>query len=174
MKAAGILAVLVFALMGPTTATATFCPGFESLEEHLQEADVVFTGTVVATRNLDRTAVVQVHEVWKGAPLPAQVTVHGGPDDPNMWSSAERTFERGDYLFATNLHDGKLTDNVCSATGKWLAELEAFRPAGAQPPIGVAVRAAVEDAGVPAAVGIGLAGLLIFLLGLALATALRR
>lgn len=174
MKAAGLLAVLAVALVVPGAATATICVGFESLEEHLQEADVVFTGTVVATRNLERTAVVQVHEVWKGGPLPAQVTVHGGPDNPNMGSSAERTFQRGDYLFATDLHEGKLTDNNCSATGEWVPELEAFRPAGAQPPIGVAVGAGGEDAVLSPGVGIGLAGVVLLVLGLGLATAFRR
>ena len=111
---------------GPARASCAAPPG---LAEHLASADIVFVGTVVELSNADRTAVVTVEETWTGPALPGTVTVQGGPDDPMMASSVDRTFVLGGhYLFAVLSAEGKLWDNSCSATREWAPELAAMRP----------------------------------------------
>lgn len=105
------------------------CAAPPGLAEHLASADVVFVGTVVELSNADRTAVVAVEETWTGPALAATITVQGGPDDPTIASSVDRTFVLGGhYLFAVLSAEGKLWDNICSATREWVPELAAMRP----------------------------------------------
>lgn len=136
----------------PAPASAS-CAMPPETPEHLAAADVVFVGTVQSLGDLNRTATFAVAEQWHGDPLPAMVTVHGGPGDPMTASSADRRYELGiRYLVAAWWKDGGLTDNACSATRPWSDELAAFRPAGVRvpPPI-----ASEGDVGVPAAVLVG-------------------
>lgn len=112
----------------PATAAAS-CAQFPPLEEHLARADVVFVGTVVSVTDEQRTALVQVEEIWRGSQLPAEVTVHGG-FDPGAFTSVDRGFEAGArYLFAPSIAEGRLQDSSCSATQLWSDELADLRPA---------------------------------------------
>lgn len=130
------LASLTFAALQPTPAVAS-CAEFPPLREHLADADVVFTGTVIGLHNQDRTATFAVTEIWRGPDLLPEVVVHGGMDDPNTFSSVDRTFELGaDYLVASRVVDGELVDNACSATQPWNARLAELRPDDARSPDG--------------------------------------
>jgi hypothetical protein len=112
----------------PATAAAS-CGEMPPVDEHLSAAEIVFVGTVVSLTNLDRTALVDVHEVWAGAALPAQVTVHGGMDDPQAMTSTDRTYTAGvRYLFAVTMQDDRMSDDACTATREWTAELADLRP----------------------------------------------
>jgi hypothetical protein len=118
---------LAFALV-PGSAAAS-CAEFPPLEAHLAQAEVVFVGTVSAVTDEQRTALIDVEEVWRETDLPAQVTVHGGLEDL-AFTSVDRTFETGTrYLFAASLNEGRLEDNACSATQAWTDDLAELRPA---------------------------------------------
>ena len=150
-------AVLALALaLLPGTAAAS-CIEFPPIEEHLAQAQVVLVGTVQAVTNQDRTAQVEVHEIWRGGDIPALVTVYGGPDDPNMATSTDRSYRPGiRYLFAVQALDGRLEDNGCTATQEWTDDLAALRPANATSP--PATTADERGGSVPtAAIVIGLA-----------------
>jgi hypothetical protein len=122
-------------LLLPGVAAAS-CAEPPPLARHLGQADVVFVGTVVNLRNDDRAATFAVSEVWSGPELPAMVTVHGGPDEPGLMTSVDRSYQGGvKYLVAASLVDGTITDNTCSATRAWDESLAALRPAEARPPI---------------------------------------
>lgn len=113
----------------PGTATAS-CGEMPPIDEHLSAAEIVFVGTVVSLTNVDRTALVDVHEVWSGAALPAQVTVHGGMDDPQTMTSVDRTYSVGvRYLFAVTIQGDRMSDDACTATREWTDELADLRPA---------------------------------------------
>ncbi len=152
----GVLA-LALALL-PGTAAAS-CMEFPPLEEHLAQAQVVLVGTVQAVTNEDRTARVEVHEIWRGDDVPALVTVHGGPDDLEMTTSGDRYYRPGvRYLFAVQALDGRLEDNACTATQEWTDDLAALRPADATSP--PATTADERGGTIPAtAIVIGLAAL---------------
>jgi hypothetical protein len=107
------------------------CAQFPPLEQHIAQADVVFVGTVLSTADEQRTALVEVDEIWHGAELPQQVTVHGAMSSTGF-SSIDRTFETGvRYLFATAFANGRLDDNSCTATQPWTDELARLRPTSA-------------------------------------------
>lgn len=155
---AAVLAGLTLGLL-PGAASAS-CAEFPPLGEHLDQAEVVFVGTVVALTNLDRTAEVAVEEVWRGEGIPARVTVHGGEDDPTMMTSVDRTFVAGTrYLFAATFDEGGLRDDSCTATREWSEDLAEFRPTSVSTPE-PAEGAASDGVPVPA-IGIVLAVLAI-------------
>lgn len=130
-----VVAAALAALLLPTAASGS-CMEPPPLKRHIEQAESVFVGTVVDLANDRRTAAVQVSEVWRGPDLPAAVTVHGGPDEPDMMTSVDRFYEGGTtYLFAASLVDGRLTDNSCSATRPWDETLDELRPADARPPV---------------------------------------
>lgn len=115
-------------------AVAASCAGFPPLEEHLAQAEVVFVGTVVSVTDEQRTALVEVEEIWRGPELPAEVTVNGGFPDLGF-TSVDRSFETGArYLFASSLNEGRLEDNACTATQAWSDDLAALRPIGVSTP----------------------------------------
>jgi len=117
---------LAFAVV-PGTAVAS-CAEFPPLEDHLAQADVVFVGTVVAVTDEQRTALIDVEEIWRGPDLAAQVTVHGGFEDVGF-TSVDRSFEEGvRYLVAASFNEGRLEDNACSATRAWTDDLADLRP----------------------------------------------
>lgn len=128
----GLLVLL--AAPGGATASCVMLPG--GIEEQWQTSDVVFVGTVTATENMDRRALVDVEEIWKGGDLPAEVVVHGGPDDPGTMSSVDRTYIAGTrYVFAVMLVDGELQDNGCSGTVDASSiDLDAMRPTDTREP----------------------------------------
>ncbi|MGH2427470.1 MAG: hypothetical protein ACRDGV_01095 [Candidatus Limnocylindria bacterium] len=146
---------IALALLPGTVAAS--CMEFPPIAQHLAQAEVVLVGTVREVANEDRTAQVEVHEIWSGPEVPSLVTIHGGPDDPTMMTSADRFYRPGTrYLFAVQLLKGRLEDNGCTATQEWTDDLAALRPADATSP--PAATTGDGGGGVPAtAVAIGLA-----------------
>lgn len=108
-----------------------------SPEQQVEEAGYVFVGTVTEVTNSGRTATFEVDEVWvrpsDGATLGSEVVVHGGPGEPNVTSSVERTFETGvRYLVFPHVDGGRFTDDICTPTTTWTEALADARPADAQ------------------------------------------
>lgn len=100
-----ILLVLSAALWAssPSSALAS-CAAVGTPSPH------VFTGLVVATRSHDRVATVQTDDGQT-------VEVHGGPDDPGVFTSSDRTFERGGrYEFHPGNGTNPFEDSQCTAT----------------------------------------------------------
>lgn len=159
----GLLLALGTWLLLPTRVAAS-CMAPPPIEVAIEEADVVFVGTVRELSNQNRTAGVEVHEVWRGTELPGAVTVHGGPDDPNMLTSADRSFTRGTtYLFVPSAERGILLDNACSSTTVWSDELAALRPDDARPAAGQPDDSARGGVPVPViALGVGALALALF------------
>lgn len=162
-----LLGVAVGLLPGTVLAS---CAGFPAIEEHLERAEIVFIGTVVSLADSDRTAVVDVEEVWRGEEIPARVTVYGAadPDDPTMMTSVDRVYASSTrYLFAVTLDEGRLRDDSCTATREWSEDLAALRPTTVTTPVPVE---SDPGAGVPApaiaivlaVIAIGAVGLLAF------------
>lgn len=136
MRTRSVVAAITLGLVGLLApgAAAASCAEFPPLEEHLAQAEVVFVGTVVSVTDEQRTALVQVEEIWRGPELPAEVTVHGGFPDLGF-TSADRSFETGvRYLFAPSLNEGRIEDNACTATQAWSDDLAAFRPTSTSTP----------------------------------------
>ena len=137
---ASITWVLVVA--GPATASCVMPP---PTGRAVDEADVVFIGTVTSTTNADRWATVAVEEIWKGEDIDPVVEIKAGPADPPgpimAASSVDRTFKEGvRYLFFPyRKKNGSFSDSSCSNTSRWTADLERFRPPGVRelsPPYG--------------------------------------
>ncbi len=128
---AGTLFTLgAFLRPGPTLAS---CAPPLPVEEAIAAADIVFVGTVTLLANDARWVKVQVEEIWKGGDLPAVVEVRGGPE-AGTFTSVDRTYELGRHLFVVRRDGGFLSDNGCSATQLWSADLAAFRPGDARTP----------------------------------------
>jgi hypothetical protein len=122
---AGALGAGIILIPGVAAAS---CAEFPPLEQHIAQADVVFVGTVLSTADEGRTALVDVQEIWHGAELPQQVTVHGAMSSTGF-TSVDRAFETGvRYLFATTFANGRLEDNSCTATQPWTDDLARLRP----------------------------------------------
>lgn len=143
------LVVVVGSLLGAGAATASCAVDERSLEEQLAEASVAFVGTVTDVRH-DTTAQFEVTEVWLGD-VPARVVVKGGPDEPDVATSVDRTWTVGTtYLVVPTISDGELHDDSCSPTREWSEDLAELRPAGAQAP-----EPAGEAGGIPTGVIVG-------------------
>lgn len=143
--------MILFAL--PAASAVASCAMAPPIEEHLRLADAVFVGTVHQVTNENRTATVEIHEIWTGPDLPASVVVHGGQEE--MTTSGDRLFEAGiRYLFAVATHDGRLEDNGCSATQPWTDQLIELRPEEPRLPMA----SPEADGGVPAPLIVALAG----------------
>ena len=127
-----VLTVTLVTLVGrPALAS---CAEFPDLETAFAEAEVVFIGVVVELSNRDRTAVMEVEQVWKGPQMPDVVTVHGGPDDPGIVTSVDRTFERGTYLVFPVNSAPPFEDNGCTLTQRTTEALDVINPFAAEPP----------------------------------------
>jgi hypothetical protein len=113
--------------MTPQQARAA-CAGPVPQAEGVAAASSVFVGRVVALTDLDRTATMDVVEVWKGPNLPRQVIVHGGGlDTAEALDADDRTYKVGlTYLVVPDNSAPPFFDSTCSAT-------TAFSPAGAIP-----------------------------------------
>jgi hypothetical protein len=108
-----------------------------ALQQGIGDADSVFLGTVTSLSNGNSWATVAVEEVWKGPDLAPTVEVRGAME--GMTTSADRMYAAGKaYLFVVVIADGQLTDNACSATREFTADLTAFRPASARQPVSAA------------------------------------
>lgn len=131
--AAGLVTSLLLGSVAPAAASCVMPP---SIEEAVQNADLVFVGTVTGRANDGRWATVAVAEVWIGPDLPPIVEVRGGPD-PGTFSSVDRAFvARTTYLFLPSISDGAIHDSSCSSTTEWTADLARLRPTTARPPAG--------------------------------------
>ena len=127
-----VLAAAVASLVGrPALAS---CAELPDLETAFADAEVVFIGVVVELSNQDRTAVMKVEQVWKGPQLPAVVTVHGGPDDPGVITSVDRTFEIGTYVVFPVNSSPPFEDNACTLTQRTSTALDVINPFAAEPP----------------------------------------
>lgn len=121
----GVIAAPSFAL-----ASCVLPPPFP---EAIRKAPAVFVGTVVDLRDKDRTAVVELREVWKGAEIGAEVEVRGSVVQGSGFTSVDRTFELSrEYLFLPYEQDDSVfRDNACTRTTPFRTELTRFRPASA-------------------------------------------
>jgi hypothetical protein len=116
LRLAGAVALAFAGLWAPSAANAS-CVLLPDGAELWRTADAAFVGTVVAVDNNARWARVKVEEVWTGPDQPAEVVVRGGPGDPGMGTSVDRTYEVSvRYLFAVMVVEGNLEANACSGT----------------------------------------------------------
>jgi hypothetical protein len=152
------------ALAAPTTSLAS-CAMSPDIKVAVASADVAFVGTVTGTINDGTWATVSVEEIWQGPDQPTEVTIKGGPGG-NAATSVDRAFEIGvKYLFFPHLDPAQgLTDNSCSPTTQWSADLAAFRPTVTRTPGGVAAAETGPDFGGlvgPFAVAVVVSGVLL-------------
>ena len=134
LSAAAAIGVVLGMTAGPAAGS---CVMLQPFEDHLAQAEVVFVGMVTGVTDQDRTAEVQVEEIWSGHEIPARVTVHGTtePADPLTMTSTDRSFKAGTrYLFAVNVNQGRFVDSACTGTSEWSAELGRLRPATVSSP----------------------------------------
>lgn len=105
-----------------------------SISQAIRSAPVVFVGTVTGTSDGGRTATVHVDELWRGAVLPGEVTLHGSPDVSAEATSVDRHYDNGKrYLFVPESAGGSVfDDNSCSLTRAFTSDLAAYRPASAR------------------------------------------
>ncbi|MFV1961031.1 MAG: hypothetical protein ACC658_04275 [Acidimicrobiia bacterium] len=131
-----LTALLLAAVMIPLGATSAWasCAEPPDLETAFADADVVFIGVVVELSNNDRTAVMQVEQVWKGPELPDVVTVRGGPEEPNVATSVDRTFELGTYVVFPVNSAPPFEDNACTLTQRTTPALDVINPSLTEPP----------------------------------------
>jgi uncharacterized protein YfaQ (DUF2300 family) len=131
----------------------------------------VFVGTVTGVTDQDRTAVVEVDEIWSGHDVPARVTVYGTTTqvEPTTVWSTDRFYETGTrYLFAVNVDQGRFVDSACTGTSEWSADLEALRPTDAR------IVAAEKASGASLPTELMLVGTVILFVGGASVLAFRR
>lgn len=133
----GCLSAAVFVVWSATAAFAS-CAAPPSLESAFEDADVVFMGIVVELSNNDRTARVEVEQVWKGPRLEAVVVVHGGPSEADLFTSVDRTFELGSYIFFPVNASAPFEDNACTLTQRTSEALAVINPFGEEPAEGPA------------------------------------
>jgi hypothetical protein len=72
-----------------------------------------------------------VESVWKGPKLPDVVTVHGSPDnpdDPNVFTSVDRTFDYGTYIVFPVNAQPPFEDNICTLTQRTTSALAVINP----------------------------------------------
>lgn len=122
-------------IAAPSSALAS-CVLPPPFPEAIREAPSVFVGTVVDLRDRDRTATVEVRDVWKGDGIESEVEVRGGVIRENGFTSVDRTFELSrEYLFVPHRRTGSVfRDNACTRTTAFRTELNRFRPASAGEP----------------------------------------
>lgn len=122
-------------LAWPSLALAS-CVAPPPFPEAIRDAPAVFVGVVVDVEDEDRTATVEIQDVWKGADIPPEVGVRGGLAEGNGFTSVDRTFELSrEYLFVPYERNGSMfRDNACTRTTRFRPELNRFRPGGAGEP----------------------------------------
>lgn len=114
------LALVAAAIVGPAGAAHAQCGPTLAIEESLLRTEVAFIGRVVDRSNLDRTAVMEVLEIWKGGRLAQFVTVNGGPEDIDQFTSIDRSWLLGQiYLVVPANSRSPFRDSLCSATQLW-------------------------------------------------------
>lgn len=137
IASAGSLALGALFAAGPGAVLAD-CAEPPDIKMAVATADIVFVGTVSDVTNNGRWAEVKVGAVWRGPDQPATLLIRGGPEG-NAASSVDRSFVAGvTYLFVPYLDASTktLSDNICTSTTEWRAELDGLRPSDARPPTG--------------------------------------
>jgi hypothetical protein len=154
------LALIAGVIVVPAGAAMAQCGPSVPVEEYLDRAGVAFVGSVVDRSNRDRTAVMEVLEVWKGDRLPSRVTVSGGPEDVGQQTSIDRTFLLGQiYLVMPANSRSPFYDSLCSGTQLWTTPTGVI-PEHLQEAAGASVPIPVIPGGSGAGVGGGLPGFL--------------
>lgn len=137
-------AVFGILLLSAPVAGAS-CGPLGPIEEAIDDAPVVFVGTVANVEHDGRLASFSVDEVWKGD-VKSTVVVSGGPSPSELEglgfgesvvTSVDRHFEQGvRYLVVPfGVEDGAYMDNACSATDVYGPSVDDLRPATTHPPI---------------------------------------
>ena len=120
IRALTVLVLVAAAVVAPASAAYAQCGSAGAVQDRLASAEVAFVGRVVDRSNRDRTAVMQVLEVWKGERLPSQVTVNGGPEDLSQQTAVDRTFLLSQiYLVMPANARPPFRDSLCSGTQLW-------------------------------------------------------
>lgn len=111
-------AAFVWSAALPAAASCAMPVG--SLAQRLNDAPIVFVGTVDSADGSGRIANVVVESVWKGE-VDERVQVQGGPADAQTITSVDRGFDVGSrYLFVPVKGNGQVfEDNGCTATQEW-------------------------------------------------------
>ena len=124
-----VSAASVSAVSAPASALCAAPPGGAF---NIDEASFVFVGTVDSADDTGRTANVVVESVWKGQ-VDEHVQVQGGPANPQIFMSNQRTYDVGTrYLFMPFKGNGEVfEDNGCSDTQEWRPKLARHAPEGA-------------------------------------------
>jgi len=164
---AALTLTLIAAMTLPTPAQAA-CG---LTDESVAKAQVVFVGLLAEVSADGHTATFQVEEVWRGSELVVGKGV--AVDTTNALQRLELPpagVSPSDYVVLANTVDGQLhTGDSCEIFPfPWDASYAAFRSADAPP----AAKSAGADAGVPAAVVVVVAGVLV--LAVVSAVAFRR
>ena len=114
------LALVATAVVAPAGAALAQCGSALSTEGSLAQTEVAFVGRVIDRSNRDRTAVMEVLEVWKGSPLPPTVVVNGGPEDLDQHTSVDRVFLLSQiYLVMPANNRAPFQDSLCSGSQLW-------------------------------------------------------
>ncbi|MBJ7595352.1 MAG: hypothetical protein JF886_10915 [Candidatus Dormibacteraeota bacterium] len=143
----GPLVAVAAVLLLPVIADASCASSGGSDQQTIRSAPTAFIGTVTGLSNGDRVATVRVDDVWRGGGIPSSVEVVGTPDLNAAATSVDRTFAAGtQYLFVPNGGGpAHFTDNSCTATQPYSANLSGLRPADAPgtppPPTGAPTQA---------------------------------
>lgn len=132
-KTSGLLAVLATTsalTWSATSAASASCMMDERpMQQRIDEAEIVFVGTVDALAHGNTTATFQVEEVWKGPAFGDQVTVVGGSGQDGMATSVDRNWSPNErYLVFPYMDGNRLSDNSCTPTQPWSEELTEHRP----------------------------------------------
>ncbi len=128
-----VLLVAMTTVIVPGRPASASCVEVPDLESGYESAEVVFIGRVVELTNLNRTATVELEEVWKGPEMPAVVTVNGGPDEQDVQTSVDRDFELGTYVFFPLNQSPPFQDNACTLTQRTTSALDAIAPNREEP-----------------------------------------
>ncbi|MFV1999866.1 MAG: hypothetical protein ACC654_05810, partial [Acidimicrobiia bacterium] len=128
-----LLLIGAIAVVLPQPALAS-CAEIPDLETAFADAEVVFIGVVTELSNGNRTAQMQVEEVWKGPQLPDTVTVNGTPDLSSAATSVDRTYELGTYIVFPVNSTPPFEDNACTLTQRTSAALDVIAPDSVETP----------------------------------------
>ncbi len=123
------------ASLGAAGSAVASCAPLPPLKQAIAKSPVVFVGETTATSNEDRTATVEVSEIWKGEVPEGSFEVVGGAEGANAASSVDRAYEVGiTYLFVLYepMKGGRFRDNSCSATAPYKDRFDKLRPASAR------------------------------------------
>lgn len=114
------VALVAAGLIGPAAGAHAQCSSGSIIEDQLALAEVAFVGRVVDRSSRDRTAIMEVLEVWKGSRLPQRVTVNGGPENITQHTSIDRTFLLGQIYLVLPANDrDPFQDSQCTGTRLW-------------------------------------------------------